>query len=79
MIETTQQPKVNISPAPDSDGPDGLTHIWCCDPNVAHCGSDISGGADVAPTETLAGSPECVVCDDLDDEPCPRGCERRQG
>lgn len=72
--------KANTSPVPsrDDDGGDGLTHLWCCDENVAHCGANISDSRPLSTGEVIAGSPECVVCDDLDDNPCPRGCEWRQ-
>lgn len=76
---TEQTPKANTSPVPDGDGPDGLTHIFCCDPDVAHCGADIKGSPEVMPGHSVPGSPECVMCDWLEDQVCPRGCKMRQG
>lgn len=47
---------------------DDLAHLYCeCDPDVSLCGLDISG-------EPEATDPAdwCVVCDDLNEFPCPR-------
>ncbi|WUH94609.1 hypothetical protein OG900_33640 [Streptomyces sp. NBC_00433] len=48
---------------------DGLDHVYCCDPDIALCGTDISG-ADFAAFDAAS----CVVCADLDDTdaPCAR-------
>jgi len=42
-------------PAP-ADG-DGLDHLYCCDPDLALCGIDISGHHE---DDSLPGT--CVVC-----------------
>jgi len=48
---------------------DDLHHVYCCDPDIALCGTDIScsefADFDVA---------SCVVCADLDDADAP--CDR---
>lgn len=51
------------SAAPGSD----MNHIYCCDPNTAWCGADISDHVEVAPDVPV----DCVVCADLEDLPCP--------
>lgn len=56
--------------APDStsNGPGELDHLFCCDPDTALCGADISdtvyGAGD--------GETTCVVCADLEATACPR-------
>lgn len=54
-------------PAPPtaSTSDDGLTHIYCCDPNLGLCGTDLTDHPDVDEDGIL-----CVVCEDLEDEPC---------
>lgn len=47
---------------------DDLNHITCvCDDNLALCGTDVTYHEWVATAEVT-----CVVCRDLEDEPCPR-------
>lgn len=61
--------RLTESPRSTDDG-DELTHLWCCDPDVALCGSDISNSVELYEGETIAGSPECIVCEDLEGT-CP--------
>lgn len=41
-------------------------HLYCCDPDRAICGVDLSAADEVEDLPNL-----CVVCDDLDALPCP--------
>ncbi len=43
-----------------------FTHVVCCDPDTAMCGTDMSG-TEWAPGTAVIG---CVVCADLVDAPC---------
>ena len=62
---------IQLAPVPASTGSgvNDLNHIYCCTPDVALCGTDISGDEDVDYDEA-----NCVVCVDLEntDAPCPR-------
>lgn len=60
-------------PAPAVPGlADGeLTHLYCCDPDVAWCGQDISGMAFSPPS---AAEPECRACDLADEMEINAGC-----
>ena len=44
-------------------------HLFCCDMDLSTCGTDISDEAVVYDPPRGA---VCVVCDDLDWQPCPR-------
>lgn len=47
---------------------DDLDHTVCCDENIALCGRDVTDEPWVE-----VGSPnQCVVCEDLWDQPCVR-------
>ena len=46
--------------------PDGLDHLYCCDPDTALCGTDISD----TPELFDDGETTCVVCADLADDDC---------
>lgn len=48
---------------------DNLDHWWCCDPDRALCGADLTGADDNDDID-----PDCVVCEDLLDVPCRTGC-----
>lgn len=60
-----------INPAPtlvrlsttDSD----ITHLYCCNPDVALCGTDVSDVPELADDAEIT----CVVCADLEEQPCP--------
>lgn len=43
-----------------------LNHIYCCDPDAALCGADVSTHPEVDLSEA-----DCVVCVDLEDAICP--------
>lgn len=60
-VETS--PATDASTAPGSD----LNHVYCCDPNTAWCGTDISTHAEIDSDTPL----DCVVCADLEPLPCP--------
>ncbi|WP_435597065.1 hypothetical protein [Streptomyces anulatus] len=49
-----------------SAAPPDLNHIYCCNPDLALCGADVS-------THPIVGidDADCVVCLDLEDEACP--------
>jgi hypothetical protein len=55
---------------PRSDD-DDLSHYYCCDPDVALCGADLS----TVPVDESVDT-DCVVCVDLDAAflPCGRDC-----
>ncbi|MFH8867153.1 hypothetical protein [Streptomyces griseus] len=49
----------------DSAAPPDLNHIYCCNPDLALCGTDLS-------THPIVGidDADCVVCLDLEDDEC---------
>lgn len=49
-----------------TSGPTNINHIFCCDPDTALCGADISGDEIVDYDEA-----DCVVCLDLEHQTCP--------
>lgn len=57
------------TPAPTRQAHDDLVHVACdCDPDTALCGTDVTGqGWDDDDVETT-----CVVCRDLEYQPCAR-------
>ncbi|MGW3321095.1 hypothetical protein [Streptomyces virginiae] len=58
--------------APTVDRADGATdeldHLYCCDPDTALCGTDISDSPELFDD----GETTCVVCVDLADAGCPQ-------
>lgn len=57
------------APAPTATD-DDLTHMFCpCSPDWSLCGQDVS---DVEAVSEWADEDECVVCLDLEWQPCPR-------
>lgn len=56
------------SPAATSVGSD-LNHLYCCDPDTALCGLDVSALPEVD------DDTDCVVCLDLEDTECD--CDER--
>lgn len=62
---TAPSPVIVSATATESD----LSHTVCeCDENAALCGLDVTE----FPWDDDEDSPECVVCEDLDDQPCER-------
>lgn len=56
-----------VAPAPTrTGGSTDLNHIYCCDPDIALCGADVSAH----PIVDLDDA-DCVVCLDLEEQPCP--------
>ena len=57
------------APAPtDTPLDEVTTHVYCCTPDWALCGHDISQDPEVdGPTPT-----DCIVCLALEPQPCPR-------
>ncbi|WP_394436257.1 hypothetical protein [Streptomyces sp. SGAir0957] len=53
------------SPSAATSVGDEITHLYCCDPNRAICGVDLTGVPEVDEDEN------CVVCIDPDEHPCP--------
>lgn len=49
-----------------SSGQSPLNHIFCCDRDTALCGADVSNDPIVELEEA-----DCVVCLDLEEQPCP--------
>lgn len=45
-----------------------LHHVYCCDPNLAYCGADITDHQFIDPSALIT----CVVCVELEelDAPC---------
>lgn len=69
-----------LEPAPGPAGTDdtgNLDHFYCCNPDVAYCGADLSDVPEAYFDEH--GPTVCVVCADLDNQPCPRGCDTDSG
>lgn len=56
------------APAVQGSDDDVFTHVVCCDPDVALCGSDVSDVAWVDEDEEAT----CVVCADLEEHTCTR-------
>lgn len=57
---------IATAPQPSTTGTDtDLTHLYCCDPDIAICGEDLSGTPEVDEDGQL-----CVVCEDLEFQPC---------
>jgi hypothetical protein len=54
--------------AAGGSGDDLLDHIWCCDPDRALCGADLSGVEEV---DSIRPDRACVVCLDIDRQPGP--------
>lgn len=56
--------------ASSTDDPANMIHAFCwCDESIAICGADLSDYKEVLSPDVEA---ECIVCDDLEDRPCPR-------
>lgn len=62
-MTTDQAQATEQTAALDSD----MNHVYCCDPNTAWCGTDISNHPEVSEDTPL----DCIVCADLEDLPCP--------
>lgn len=64
-----------VEPAPllaqGTDSDDGLVHWYCCNPDVALCGSDISESEPADPDEEV----NCVDCNVLYYKPCSPTCD----
>ncbi|MEV6165728.1 hypothetical protein AB0L71_28210 [Streptomyces sp. NPDC052052] len=58
-----------IAPAPvdTTTSNSELGHIYCCNPDLALCGTDISDMAEIDAEEEV----DCIVCNDLEAHPCP--------
>ncbi|WP_151775708.1 hypothetical protein [Streptomyces abyssomicinicus] len=65
LAPTTAPAAGNTASTPGSE----LTHLFCCDPDRALCGLDISEAG-----EPQEGEQDCVVCADLDEQDidCPQ-------
>ena len=55
----------------NTNAADDFDHIFCCDPNIGLCGTDLTD----VPEAPLREDAMCVVCEDLEfsDAAC-RGC-----
>jgi hypothetical protein len=47
---------------------DDTTHVFCCNPDRALCGQDVS----TEPEVPYGVGHDCIVCLDLEDQPCSR-------
>ena len=64
MTDTKTAPK-----KPDTTAGDDLDHMYCCDENLALCGTDVTDH----PVIDLSTSPKlCIVCIDLEWATCER-------
>lgn len=61
-----------LAPAPAKPTADSsdLDHLYRCDPDLALCGTDVSDVPEIDADSDIT----CVVCADLDGEPCSPGC-----
>lgn len=65
-------------PAPTSSGDDDPDHYYCCDPDIAMCGADLTGVDDIGDDGVV--DPLCPLCAYVEDHylPCPvPGCAGR--
>lgn len=53
----------------DDDHNDGLNHYYCCDPDKALCGRDISHHPEI--DHNIDNNNDCIVCTDLITSVCP--------
>lgn len=57
-----------LAPEVNRTGSDSeITHLYCCDPDTALCGEDITDSPEVPDGVGI----DCVVCDDLEQFDCP--------
>jgi hypothetical protein len=57
---------LDTAPAPTTPSTSlDLTHVYCCNPDLALCGEDVSNTPEVDQDEQL-----CMVCEDLEEQPC---------
>lgn len=61
MTQTDVMPATAVT----DDGPD-LLHVFCCDPDVALCGTDVRD-CEVEPPVERSDMSDCVVCLDLEE------------
>lgn len=59
---------------PDVEAGDDFDHLYCCDPDLAHCGEDISEHEEVDDEEL---DNPCLLCSVLQGSICPRCGEER--
>lgn len=55
-----------LQSTPAQTGTTETTHWWCCDPNTAICGTDLTNAPEVEDDDV-----NCHVCTDLVNQPCP--------
>jgi len=69
-------PDTAPAPAPTGTGtpPDRYVHLYCCNPDLALCGADLTHGVDRPHLPTAATCPMCALIEDLD-APCSPTCE----
>ncbi|MET9081413.1 hypothetical protein ABZX77_05830 [Streptomyces sp. NPDC004237] len=61
-------PALAPEPVTSRDTADDETHVVCCNREVALCGTDVADLPWVGDEEEAT----CVVCRDLEGQPCPR-------
>lgn len=63
-----------LLPAPTTtdttDNGDELHHVYCCDENLALCGTDVTKYQEAEPPSDA--DKRCIVCEDLIDTTCER-------
>ncbi|MFD5081886.1 hypothetical protein ACFWOG_04490 [Kitasatospora sp. NPDC058406] len=59
-------------PTTNTTGNNDLNHVYCCSPNTALCGTDITDARDDDTADIT-----CIVCADLiwDNTPCSPTCD----
>lgn len=65
-------PALDTEPSTTNNNDDGdILHYYCdCEPEIAVCGKDLTGTAEV---EKMGDNDQlCVVCEELFDFPCKR-------
>lgn len=60
-----------ISPVLNTtDEDDDLEHVYCCNENLALCGTDLTTYPEAEGTYEAPTPDTCLVCDDLSHHPC---------
>lgn len=68
----TTSPALNTEPSTTTNNDDDgdILHYYCCNPDRAVCGKDLTGTEDV--DEIRDDDQLCVVCEELFEVPCKR-------
>ncbi len=58
---------LEVAPSVTDSADSGVTHVYCCDPDTAWCGADISTTPEVPDYLPI----DCPGCAELEPLPCP--------